>query len=156
MGKKASDELCRENYEKMCELFKQVVPDHQRFTVVYGCGVDVGMMNFVVVKTHTYTYTSYMIGFDKIANEIVVVTINTDLDNYAEPIYFKYSEIKKAKQSWLTKEITIYDNRLPKKYIQLNVQAQINDDPDEVVLLHKQDDEYAAFVDFFKNQFAKK
>lgn len=76
------------NYERMCELFKQVAPDHARFQVV--CGVDAGMMNFVIVKKHTYTYTSYMTGFDKTANELVAVTISPELDNYADPIYFKH------------------------------------------------------------------
>jgi hypothetical protein len=52
-------------------------------------------------------------------------------------------------------EITIRDNRLPQKYIQLNVQEYINDDPDHAVLLVKQDEEAKKFLTFFKTQFAK-
>lgn len=155
MGKKASDAECRENYEKMCAFFQQVVPDQQRFKVVYGCGMDVGVMNFVVARRTTYTYSSYMIGFDAAANEITLVPIDLELDNHAPPIYLKNSEIIKAKQSWLSKEITIRDNRLPKKYIQFSVPEMINDDPDNVCLLVKQNEEAKAFLSFFKNQYAK-
>ena len=47
---------------KICthNLFQQVVTDHARFKVVYGYGMDVEMMNYVVVRTTTYTDTSYM------------------------------------------------------------------------------------------------
>lgn len=114
MGQKTSDAECRENYEKMSAFFRQIVPDQQRFKVVYGYGMDVGMMNFVVVRKTTYTYSSYMIGFDAVANEIVLVPVDIDLGNYAPPIYLKHSEIAKAKQSWLSKEITVRDSRLPK------------------------------------------
>ena len=48
MAKKFSDEVCLANYKKICDLFNKAVPDYNRFSVVYGCGVDVGMADFVV------------------------------------------------------------------------------------------------------------
>ena len=155
MAKKLPDEECRANYLRLRELFDAVVSDHDRFEVVYACGVDVGMIDAVVVRVSTYTYASYAVGFDRAANEIVIVPVTVDLNSHGTPIYLKNSEIQKAKQGFMTKEITIQDKRLPKKYIQLNVQEMINQDPDGVVLLHKQTEEAKHFLDFFKNQYRK-
>jgi hypothetical protein len=155
MGKKASDEQCRQNYMKLRELFDSVIKDNDRFEMVYACGVDVGLTDAIVVRVTTYTYASYAVGFDTVANEVVVLPVTADLSSYGTPYYLKHSEITKAKQSFISKEITIQDHRLPKKYIQLNVQERINDDPDNVVLLVKQDEEAKKFLTFFKTQFSK-
>ena len=154
MGKKLSDELCRENYNKLKELFDSAVEDSGRFTMVYAYGIDVGL-TAVILLVSTSTYASYAFGFDADANEIVILPVALDLSGYSEPIYLKKSEIKKVKQSFVSKEITIYDNRLPKKYIQLSVPELLNEDEDDVVLLVKQNEEVKAFQQFFKNQFSK-
>lgn len=155
MAKKVSDEECRKNYLNVCDLFKKVVPDSERFSVVYACGVDVGMSDFIVVRKTTYTYSSYAVGYDANANEIAVLPIDIDLENYGAPVYLPNEEIKKAKQSWLSKEITIRADKLPKKYIQFVVQEQINQDGDNVVICVKQNEEAKNFIAFFKDKYSK-
>lgn len=155
MSKKLSDTQCRENYNKLRELFDSVIKDHARFEMVYACGVDAGIALTVIVRVYTYTYASYAVGFDDAANEIVILPIVKDLSGYGEPIYLKNSEIKKAKQSLFSKEITIWHSSLPQTYIQLNVSDFINEDPDDVVLLVKQDEEAKRFAAFFKNRYKK-
>ena len=155
MAKKFSDEVCLANYSGICELFNKVIPDHRRFSVVYACGVDVGMTNFIVVRKTTYTYSSYAVGFDTNEAEIVILPIDIDMETYGTPVYLKKSEIDKAKISWLSKEITIRDKRLPKKYIQFNVPEMINQDPDNVVIPVKQDEEAKKFMEFFKKDYSK-
>ncbi|MDF9824051.1 hypothetical protein M2475_000435 [Breznakia sp. PF5-3] len=154
MAKKISDEVCLENVEKMKALFSNVIEDANRFRVVYGCGVDVGMMNFIVVRQTTYTYASYAIGFDEDANEIVILPIDRDLSAYGDPIYVKHDEVKKAKIAMFSKEIRIHANKFPKKYITFTVQEMLNQDPDEVVLCVKQEDDANAFLNFFKTKFS--
>ena len=155
MAKKVSDEECRKNYLNVCDLFKKVVPDSERFSVVYACGVDVGMSDFIVVRKTTYTYSSYAVGYDANANEIAVLPIDIELENYGAPVYLPNEEIKKAKQSWLSKEITIRADKLPKKYIQFVVQEQINQDGDNVVICVKQNEEAKNFIAFFKDKYSK-
>ncbi len=155
MAKKFSDEVCLANYSGICELFNKGIPDHRRFSVVYACGVDVGMTNFIVVRKTTYTYSSYAVGFDTNEAEIVILPIDIDMETYGTPVYLKKSEIDKAKISWLSKEITIRDKRLPKKYIQFNVPEMINQDPDNVVIPVKQDEEAKKFMEFFKKDYSK-
>ena len=155
MAKKISDEECRKNYFNVCDLFKKVVSNSERFNVVYACGVDVGMSDFIVVRKTTYTYSSYAVGYDASANEIAVLPIDIDLENYGAPVYLPNKDVIKAKQSWLSKEITIRADKLPKKYIQLMVQEQINQDEDNVVICVKQNEEAKNFIAFFKNKYAK-
>ena len=150
MARKASDEVCLENYGKLCEKFRENVPESSRFEIVYGCGVDVGMMDFGVLRKTTYSYSSYAIGFDAAENEIAVLPVTPDLSECGKPFYLKRDSIMKAKQSFFSKEITIRANSLPKKYIQFVVQEQINQDPDGVVLLVKQNEAAKRFAEFFK------
>lgn len=117
MAKKLSDEQCRENYTQLRKLFDRIIPDAARFEMVYACGVDVGMVDAVVIRVTSYGYSSYAVGFDTNANELVILPINPDLSEHGQAYYLKHSEISKAKQSFISKEITIQDNRLPQKYI---------------------------------------
>ena len=155
MAKKFSDEVCLANYKKLCDLFNKAVPDYSRFLVVYGCGVDVGMADFIVVRKTTYTYSSYAVGYDNNENELVILPVDTDIETYGIPVYMKKSDIDKAKISWLSKEITIRDRRLPKKYIQFSVPEMINQDPDNVVIPVKQNEEAKRFTEFFKKNYSK-
>ena len=155
MAKKISDEVCLANYKRICDLFKEAVPDSERFSVVYGCGVDVGMSDFIVVRKTTYTYSSYAIGYDENMPEIVILPLDIDMKTYGTPVYLKKNDIDKAKISWLSKEITIRDKRLPKKYIQFSVPEMINQDPDNVVIPVKQNEEAKKFAGFFKNTYSK-
>ena len=155
MAKRAPDEYCRQNYNQLRNLFDTAIDDHKRFEMVYAYGMSVGMVSAVVISISTSSYTSYAVGFDTKANEIVILPFNSDLSGHGEPVYLKKSEIKKVKQSFMTKEITIYDNRLPKKYVQFSVPDYLNQDEDDVIMLVKQEEEYQKFMDFFKKKYNK-
>lgn len=156
MARKIPDSVCLENRTKLCELFKKVIPDSQRYTVVYGCGVDVGMMNYVVVRKTTYSYSNYAIGYDAVENEIVILPVDIDIEHYGTPYYLKKSEIRKAIQSWISKEITIQDDRLPRKYIQFVVPECINEDEDQVTIPIKQEEEAKKFTEYFVQNYMEK
>ncbi|MDR2444092.1 MAG: hypothetical protein LBE31_11295 [Deltaproteobacteria bacterium] len=156
MAKKTPDSVCLENYKKLRELFKKVIPNPQRYTVVYGCGVDVGMMDFVVVRRTTYTYSNYAIGYDTAENEIVILPVDTDIEHYGNAYYLKKSEIRKAIRSSISKEINIQDDRLPKKYIKFVVPEFINEDEDNVTIPIKQDEEAKKFAEYFVQNYMEK
>jgi len=154
---KVSDEQCRSNYEGVVRLFNEAIPDAGRFEVVYGSGMDVGItLNLGFVRRTTSTFSSYAIGYDGGANEIVLLPIAQDLSAAGEPISLKKPEIKKAKLSFIGKEITIYAKFLPKKYIQFSVEESINNDPDNIVVCVKQDEEAKRFIAFFKDSYSTK
>jgi hypothetical protein len=156
MAKKIPDSVCLENYKKLCELFKKVVPGSERFSVVYGCGVDVGMMDFAVVRTTTYTYSNYAIGYDAAANEIVILPVDRDIEHYGKAYFLKKAEIVKASQNFISKEITIRHEQLPKKYIQFTVSEYINEDEDEIIIPVRQDEEAKKFLQYFTENYMEK
>ena len=155
MAKKVPDAQCLQNYEEVCAIFRDVVPDSSRFAVVYGCGVDVGLMDYIVLRTATYSYSSYAIGYDKIANEIVILPVNRDLSKYGKPYYLKNIDIDKAKISWMSKEIRVQSRDLPKKFITFTVQELLNEDPDELCICVKQEEQARDFHAFFKERYSK-
>jgi hypothetical protein len=156
MAKKIPDSVCLENYKQLRELFKRVIPNPQRYTVVYGCGVDVGMMDFVIVRKTTYAYSNYAVGYDAADNEIVILPVDTDIEHYGTPYYLKKSKVRKAIQNWMSKEITIQDDQLPKKYIQFVVPEFINEDEDNVTIPIRQDDEARKFAEYFAKNYMEK
>ena len=156
MAKKIADSVCLENYKKLCALFKSAIPNAERYAVVYGCGVDVGMMDFVVVRKTTYTYSNYAIGYDTNAHEIVILPVDRDIEQHGTAYYLKKPEIGKASQNWMSKEITIQHTQLPKKYIQFVVSEYINEDEDEVIIPIKQDEEAKQFLQYFVENYMEK
>jgi hypothetical protein len=156
MAKKIPDSVCLENYKKLCELFKKAVPNPERYSVVYGCGVDVGMMDFVVVRKTTYVYSNYAIGYDAATNEIVILPVDRDIEHYGKAYFLKKEEIEKASQNWMSKEITIQDKQFPKKYIQFVVSEYINEDEDEIIIPIRQDEEAKKFLQYFAENYMEK
>jgi hypothetical protein len=156
MAKKIPDSVCLENYKKLCELFKRVIPDSERYSVVYGCGVDVGMMDFAVVRKTTYTYSNYAIGYDTIADEIAVLPVDRDIEHHGKAYFLKKLEIEKTSQNSMSKEITIQHKQLPQKYIQFVVSEYINEDEDEVVIPIKQDEEAKKFLQYLAENYMEK
>ena len=149
-----SDSECMANYVKLKELFAKIIPDSQRFSVVYGYGIDVGMMNYAVVRTTTTTYSSYAIGYN--ADEIVILPMDIDLEHYGTPYFLKKDEIKKSEQNWMTKDWVIWDKQFPKSYIQFIVPDLLNEDDDDVILPIKQEEEAKAFEKLFKEVYIGK
>jgi hypothetical protein len=82
--------------------------------------------------------------------------VDIDIEHYGTPYYLKKSEIRKAVQNWMSKEITIQDERLPKKYIQFVVPELINEDEDNVAILIKQDEEANKFAEYFVQNYMEK
>ncbi|MDR0852400.1 MAG: hypothetical protein LBN36_07880 [Clostridiales Family XIII bacterium] len=155
MAKKISDEVCLANYAKLCDLFNRVIPDAERFTVVYGCGVDMGMMGLMLIRSTAYSYSSYAIGFDPNATEIVVLQVDRELEHYGEPYYLKKSDIVKAKIGRFSKEIRIRASSLPQGFVTFTVQAVLNIDPDQLAVAVRQEKESKQFLNFFTNQYMK-
>jgi hypothetical protein len=156
MAKKIPDSVCRGNYEKLCGLFKKALPGAERYAVVYGCGVDVGMMDFVVLRKTSYVYSNYAIGYDTAANELVILPVDRNIEQYGKPYFLKKGEIDKASLNRISKEISIRHQQLPQKYIQFVVSEYINEDEDEIIIPIRQDEEAKKFLHYFTENYMDK
>lgn len=152
---KVSDAQCLENYAKVCNLFRDAVEDAGRFTIVYGCGVDVGIPDEGEGRKPAYTYVSYAVGYDPDAKELAVLPIDGDLVHHGEVMRLKRTELSKARMSPLSREITIRDKRPLKKLLQFTVPEHINRDLEGICVCVKQNEQAKAFQNFFKKQLRK-
>lgn len=92
------EERSQANKEKMNALFRQVVSDHEGYTVMYAYTSEVKTSNYVVARKTTYLYGSMIVGIREEDMSIVVIHTVPELDGCGDPEVFKKGEIKKAKK----------------------------------------------------------
>ena len=94
-----------------------------------------------------------MVGGNEARKTIVVVPKVPDLSGWGDPTYYRRSEILKAyRNKYPTDAFIIYPDR--KGYIGINAYDWLEDE--KLYVYVSQDDELAAFTDFFMNTFATK
>ena len=125
-GPEIDMEKSNANAKKMRVLFNHVVTD--------------GIGNLIV-------------GWNEASKTIVVVPTVPDLSGCGDPTYYRRSEILKAyRNKYPTDAFIIYPDR--KGYIGINAYDWLEDE--KLYVYVSQDDELAAFTDFFMNTFATK
>ena len=94
-----------------------------------------------------------IVGWDEADPTIVVVPTVPDLSGCGEPAYYRRSEILKAyRNKYPTDAFIIYPDR--SGYIGINAYDWLDDE--KLYVYVSQEEELAAFTDFFMNRFAKK
>lgn len=152
MGKNATPEQSERTKTAMRALFDEAVENAGRFSILYAFGMDVSVTTFIVRET-TYTYASYILGYDRQAKEIVLVEITPELDETGEVLPFPRERVVKGTYRRMRMEYTIRDTRLRKGYIQFCV-PYITDD-EELYPPILQEEEGEAFNAFFMEHFAE-
>ena len=152
MGYTPSTETSNANKSKMREIFNKLVPNGDDYKIAYGFDTDVTMGDFLVVRSTTYTYSSFIIGYSEAKEEIVVILTEPDLSEYGKPVYIKKSEIIKATYSSIVAQYNIRDDKLPKRYIQFCIPGMTDDPKLYVDILQEQ--EMNDFKGFFQKVFA--
>ena len=131
-GPEIDMEKSNANAKKMRVLFNHVVTD--------GHGSKTKIGNLIV-------------GWNEASKTIVVVPTVPDLSGCGDPTYYRRSEILKAyRNKYPTDAFIIYPDR--KGYIGINAYDWLEDE--KLYVYVSQDDELAAFTDFFMNTFATK
>jgi len=153
-GKKKEWDTARSDAGKaaMREIFNKAVPDGETYQIGYGYSQEVRMMNYIVVRTSTTTIQSLVIGWRESDMSIVIVATTPEFDNYAEPEFYRKSEIKKAKLAGPQREYYIVpaEKRKP-PYALFGLYAEYDEDYFAYIW---QQDEWEAFGQFWK-QYAK-
>ena len=154
--KPLSDTGCRQNYTRLRALFDTVVEDHDQFGMVYAYVEDTSGTGGILSST-PFVYMSYAVGFNAIANELVLLRIKVDWSGHGDPLCLTNVGVESAwlKQASDLIKIGIQDARLPKQFIELHIPWQISQDSDGEVLQIKQNDEANQFLEFFNKQFSK-
>ena len=141
------------NAKKMRALFNQAVENGNDYRLIFGFTEDVSRFNYGFVHGSKSKIGNLLVGWNEVNQTIVVVPTVPDLSGCGDPTYYRRSEILKAyRNKYPTDAFIIYPDR--KSYIGINAYDWLEDE--KLYVYVSQDEELAAFTEFFKTHFATK
>lgn len=152
-GPEVDMDKSRANAKKMRLLFSQVVEDGDSYRLVYGYTEDVSRFNYGFVHGSKTKIGNLIVGWREDTQTIVAVPTVPDLSGCGDPTYYRRSEIWKAyRNKYPTDAFIIYPDK--KSYLGINAYDWLEDE--SLYVYVSQEEELAAFTDFFLNHFATK
>ena len=141
------------NRKKMRALFNQVVENGDDYRLIFGYPEDVSRFNYGFVHGSKTKIGNLIVGWNEASQTIVVVPTVPDLSGCGDPTYYRRTEILKAyRNKYPTDAFIICPDR--KAYIGINAYDWLDDE--KLYVYVSQEEELAAFTEFFVNSFAKK
>lgn len=141
------------NAKKMRALFDQAVENGAGYRLIFGYTEDVSRFNYGFVHGSKTQIGNLLVRWKEEPQTIVVVPTVPDLSACGEPVYYRRAEILKAyRNKYPTDAFVIYPDK--KGYIAINASDWI--DEESLYVYVSQEEELAAFTDFFMNHFATK
>ena len=141
------------NAKKMRALFNQAVENGDDYRLIFGFTEDVSRFNYGFVHGSKSKIGNLLVGWNEVNQTIVVVPTVPDLSGCGDPTYYRRSEILNAyRNKYPTDAFIIYPDR--KSYIGINAYDWLEDE--KLYVYVSQDEELAAFTEFFKTHFATK
>lgn len=152
-GPEIDMEKSRANAEKMRALFNQAVENGADYKLIFGYTEDVSRFNYGFVHGSKTKIGNLLVGWNEGSQTIVVVPTVPDLSDCGTPTYYRHGEILKAyRNKYPTDAFVIYPDK--KGYIAINAYDWLEDE--SLYVYVSQEEELAAFTDFFVNRFATK
>lgn len=140
------------NAARMRELFDAVVPEGEKYRLIFGYTEDVSRFNYGFVHGSKTKIGNLIVGWDEAGETIVAVPTVPDLSGCGEPTFYRRSEILKASRNkYPADAFVIYPDK--KGYLAINAYDWLEDE--SLYVYVEQEKELAAFTDFFQNHFAK-
>ena len=141
------------NSRKMRELFDAAVPDGEKYRLIFGYTEDVSRFNYGFVHGSKTKIGNLIVGWDEQGETIAVVPTVPDLSARGDATVYRRADILKAyRNKYPTDAFVIYPDK--SGYIAINAYDWLDDE--KLYVYVSQEDELAAFTDFFMNRFAKK
>ena len=150
-GPEIDREKSRANAERMRVLFNQAVERGDDYRLIAGYTEDVRRFNYGFVHGSKTKIGNLIVGWDEARETIAVVPTVPDLSGCGEAAYYRRSEILKAyRNKYPTDAFVIYPDK--RGYIAINAYDWLDDE--KLYVYVSQEEELAAFTDFFMNRFA--
>ena len=152
-GPEVDMEKSNANARKMRQLFDQAVDNGADYKLIFGYTEDVSRFNYGFVHGSKTKIGNLIVGWNENSQTIVALPTVPDLSGYGEPTYYRRSEILKAyRNKYPTDAFVIYPEK--KGYLAINAYDGLDDE--KLYVYVSQEEELAAFTDFFMNRFATK
>ena len=150
-GPEIDMEKSNANARKMRELFNQVVENGDDYRIIFGYTEDVSRFNYGFVHGSKTKIGNLIVGWNEAAGVIVAVPTVPDLSGCGDPTYYRRSDIWKAyRNKYPTDAFVIYPDK--RGYLAINAYDWLEDE--KLYVYVSQDQELAAFTEFFLNRFA--
>ena len=141
------------NAKKMRQLFNHVVENGDDYRLIFGYTEDVSRFNYGFVHGSKTKIGNLIVGWNEDSQTIAVVPTVPDLSGCSDPSFYRRPEILKAYRSkYPSDAFVIYPDQ--KGYIGINAYDWLDDE--SLYVYVSQEDELAAFTDFFMKRFATK
>ena len=152
-GPQVDMEKSAANAKRMRALFNEAVENGDDYQIIFGYTEDVSRFNYGFVHGSKTKIGNLIVGWNEAAQTIVVVPTVPDLSGRGEPTCYRRTEILKAyRNKYPTDAFVIYPDK--SGYIAINAYDWLEDE--SLYVYVSQEQELAAFTDFFLNRFAKK
>ena len=139
------------NARKMRELFNQVVENGDDYRIIFGYTEDVSRFNYGFVHGSKTKIGNLIVGWNEADGVIVAVPTVPDLSGCGDPTYYRRSDIWKAyRNKYPTDAFVIYPDK--RGYLAINAYDWLEDE--KLYVYVSQEQELAAFTEFFMNHFA--
>lgn len=152
-GPQVDMEKSNENARKMRVLFNDAVENGDNYRIIFGYTEDTSRFNYGFVHGSKTMIGNLILGWNEQDCSIAVVPTVPDLSGRGDPVIYRRSEILKAYRSkFPTDAFVIYPDK--KGYIAINAYDWLDDE--SLYVYVSQEEELAAFTQFFMEKFSTK
>lgn len=150
-----------ENKNRMREIFDRQVDNGSEYKIVYAYSEDIGGANFVVLRTVSYKYRSFILGYKEDNLSLVFLEVSPDLNRVGETLIYKPHDVKKTNFTKMVGAYYLqYGSSFKKEFFNFFVPETIDDlvnhdwyDEDTFTYIDQRE-VHGSWVDFW-NRFCK-
>lgn len=150
-----------ENKNRMREIFDRQVDNGSEYKIVYAYSEDIGGANFVVLRTVSYKYRSFILGYKEDNLSLVFLEVSPDLNQVGETLIYKPHDVKKTNFTKMVGAYYLqYGSSFKKEFFNFFVPETIDDlvnhdwyDEDTFTYIDQRE-VHGSWVDFW-NRFCK-
>ncbi|KXA14373.1 hypothetical protein HMPREF3206_01058 [Fusobacterium equinum] len=164
-GRKKEVELDKERSDRnkvlIREIFDKQVDHGSEYKIIYAYSEDIGGTNFVVLRTVSYKYRSFILGYRESDLSLVFLEISPDLTQIGQAFVYRPQDVKKTNFIKMAGSYYLqYGNSFKKEFFNFFVPESIGDIvnhdwyDEETFTYIDQREEHSAWVDFW-NKFCR-
>lgn len=150
-----------ENKNRMREIFDKQVDNGSEYKIVYAYSEDIGGANFALLRTVSYKYRSFILGYKEDDLSLVFLEVSPDLNQVGEVLVYRPQDVKKTNFTKLVGSYYLqYGNSFKKEYFNFFIPETIDDivnhdwyDEDTFVYID-QSEAHSGWVEFW-NKFCR-
>lgn len=150
-----------ENKNRMREIFDKQVDNGSEYKIVYAYSEDIGGANFAVLRTVSYKYRSFILGYKEDDLSLVFLEVSPDLNQVGKALLYKTQDVKKTNFTKMVGAYYLqYGSSFKKEFFNFFVPETIDDivnhdwyDEDTFVYIDQRE-VHNSWVDFW-NKFCK-